>query len=722
MNRLIFKLSLIFFIYLLWAQDETVGVKDNPFTQLVSHKWTFTPELRNAKALKFKLDISHNLWILTDHGLARIEGHSIRPDRRYAFLRGKSIVDIEEIDGQIFILLDNEIISPVAGGIFTAQLPWPGFYKMAVASDRTVLLLGPKQVIWFKGSEWVPVKIAAPWLIKEVYSRGNEFFLLTSNSVIRVQGGYAEEFYSAPNIRTIGFGTNRIWIASNYGLRAVNYSTKKEMIPFEVLLPNSNIFAIVEAPSGLWVGLEDGLWHRSPDGLIRWYRGSRWFPSQKVLQIIPTSTGTWTLTTDGVAWLEARLINLAEKIAIFDEDIYRAHMRFSLCVPLRLISPGDISGAELMITAADALRTSVYVISQALRFSITADPNAARRAWESFTALERLEWLYPAPGIPGASFARAGDPIENPLEWEVAREAGWKIMHPIGWRELPAFIAAAWAMDKYVAKNIAERQRISVLVNNLAERLLNEQERWIVKDLTIKMLGRWDPAYVNSLKEGNIDRKVITTQILATYQLAYRLTERMAYRKRIEELLQQHEYLFNLTNNPSGSASTSYQQDYIIGFDWHLPAFLSYLVLYETALSLPSRQIYRDTIYTHWLTIQNSRDPLWLTLLYKIGVRDQNLNLLMVRELQEEPIDRVNWPISAFDAYKIFYQRTLPPRIERPLMDVSDNPNLTIGGDGLIVIPPVQSVLAFWLARESGMIRSPTALTNPAKFSSTPGD
>lgn len=710
-----------------WASSgPEARLKDEPYGQWIRHYWQLGELLKGIKLQRMIVDRDGWVWIVAMNGLAALTDREIVPDRRYPILLGRRVYDICQAGGVPFLLVDGEFFSPSMAGLFTAPTP-PGEYRLlAISADRRALAVGPTNVVWFRNPDWLPVFIPRPWEIVQVRALGLDFYVVSPSAIWRVRQGQPTLFAQGAHIQCIGFGSNRVWIGGRGGLALVDITTGKPLSPVNFRLPRTNVVAVEEAPSGLWVGLDKGVWYRAPNGVTRWFFGPRWIPEDSsIVQLIPEpGGGSWILTESSVCWLESRKMTLLEKASYFEQMIRRNFLCFSLCVPCKLSVPGDWSRAQLMHTEKDGLRTALYVISQALRFHLTGDSQAAVQAWESFTALERLLRLFPALGVPASSMARAGVPIADPLEWMAANEPVWKVRKPVGWRDLPALLMTCFVMDQYVARTLEERQRLAAFVQEIASTLLQQNEQWPSQLLKEGSGGRWDPIFVNSLGQETLLRRVLSAEILATYQLAFRFTQRTAFQTRLQTLIQKHGYLANLTNRlvlaeaempaqsrqfPRGAVA---QSELPAEAELHLPALLSYWLMYESSSSPVLRQLCREAALQHWGLIERSRDPLWISILYRMGAMRPAWSLVALMSLQEEPWDRISWTMDHsmrvdLPALGRASQASIPllSPIERPLRDVGDDLFQNSGGhEGTIAIPPIEFLVAFWTARVSGMI------------------
>src|SRR5215510_8477150 len=86
------------------------AVKDLPFKQDISIKYTSSSDLSNATYYKLVVARNGVVFVLTDRGVARDFGSSLAIDRSFRGLSARKPVDIASHSGEVVYLYDDQLL------------------------------------------------------------------------------------------------------------------------------------------------------------------------------------------------------------------------------------------------------------------------------------------------------------------------------------------------------------------------------------------------------------------------------------------------------------------------------------------------------------------------------------------------------------------------------------------------------------------------------------
>src|SRR5436190_722717 len=207
-------------------------------------------------------------------------------------------------------------------------------------------------------------------------------------------------------------------------------------------MPWPELTCQADVPGGLWFGTTRGAFferdgtnsrYATPSApgieppLFRYYGSKRWLRDDYVLDLAADHDGhIWVLTQTGLNKIEFHLTTLAAKADWFHRKIRSRNMRYGFTAERRLLVPGDITSSEMIDTDNDGGWTSYYIGSLGARYAVTREESIRRQAWESFTALERLQSIHTNTGFPARTFERKGFKFSDPDRWRDAPDPGWE--------------------------------------------------------------------------------------------------------------------------------------------------------------------------------------------------------------------------------------------------------------------------------------------------------
>lgn len=691
------------------------AIRDVPFKQDSSVKFSLSKELHGAAFQELVIDRNGIVYLLTDRGVARLFETDVAPDRSFRPLANKRALDIAHYRGELYYLFDDQLLSNGSAGRFRTSLP-PGQYtQVAFASDGSALVAGNSGAAMVKGSQVIPVENSGSNIVKRLFAWQNDLFAVTDNGIERLVGGKFKSLHRRADVTALAFRGRDMIVGTRNGYFALNLDTLRETLPRQTKLPSADITCLLPIAEGLWVGTSQGAFLKSKDGHTDYYASKRWLNEDHVIDIqSDPSGGILILTTNGLNKIQFQLMTLAEKAAHYDRKIRQRHIRYGFCSELRLAVPGEISSAEMIDTDNDGTWSNYYLASQAFRFGATRNEEAHRNAWDTFEALERLESITGLEGFPARSFEREGFKVSDPDRWHHARDGHWEWKGTTSSDEITAHTFGCSVLWEVAARTPEEKARIVRFYDKIITHILRNNLYLVDADGKPTLWGRWNPEYVNWYPPTIGDRRLNSAEIIAMLQFAYRITGRELYREKATDLLYNFGYLDNILISMRNIKATKgfIHQGNDMGVEWNhsddLLAFVTYWVLYRYAFNDELRATYAAASRDHWEFEKIERCPLWNFIVASTRPNDFDLEGALWT-LRKFPLDLIDWSVANSHRQDLTRlpenfrrQQTvelLPPG-ERAIMRWNGNPFLLDGGNaGRNELAGDEFLLPYWMAR-----------------------
>jgi hypothetical protein len=715
---------------LLWSTAAHAALPDRPFLQDVAVRIQPSAELTNAVLRKLCVDKDDVPYVLTDKGVARVYDTELALDRSFRPLAGRVARDITlSPDGILYYLFDELWLSNGESGQPLGHLPRSEFNSMAVAAGGRVLLRSPSGLALVRDSELQ--RLSAENVRGQVLADGKEFFVVTDGQVYRLFGNDTFQRLPIHDATTLARRGNELLVGTTNGYYALNLETGGVTTPLQRALPVTDIRRIVPVADGLWFGTSRGAFllrqamggtdgnepalPNGPHG-IRYYASKRWLIDDDVVDLAVDSQGSlWVLTRTGLNKIEFRPMTLAQKAEYFDRKIRSRHIRFGLAGERRLLNAGGIASGEIIDTDNDGGWSSYYLASQGFRYRATGSQQARANAWEVFAALERLQSINPIPGFSARTFERAGFKYSDPDRWRDVPGGDWEWKGHTSSDEIASQTFAHAVMWECVADSEPERQRVATNYTRMVDHII--AHNWYLVDIDGKptLWGRWNPEYVNWYPFTVFDRRLNSSEITASLQLAYKMTGRDQYRQLALQLFEQHGYLTNILSSMKLLRET---RGYVhlgneMGDEWNHSddelALVTYWVLYRFAFDESLRKRYGAAIKDHWDLERAEQFPMWNFIYSGCGGGSACDPGETVWTLHCYPLDTVTWRIENSHRKDLthlptnFMRREMQERIppgEHQITRCNTQPFILDGGDGgHIEFPGDEFLVGYWLGR-----------------------
>ena len=707
----------------LGAFSAIAAVKDAPYLQDSSVKMQLSPELIGARLQRMVIDRDGVVFVLTDKGVARLFDNTLALDKSFRPLAALKPKDLLEYQGDAYYLFDDHYLSNGSAGEPYTKLPSAPYESLALAEQNTALLLSQGKLLrWFQGKgttvEGIPGNI-----LPRFQAYRNEFFVASGVDIYRVFGVKAKLFAKAPHaITCMAVRGVELLVGTTNGYLGINVNDGKTNTLLQAKLPGPNLTSLYyDGIADIWAGSDRGVFKINKTGQISYYASRRWLENDRVVHAERSPDGdVYVLTPTGLNRIHFAPMTLAEKAALFDKKIRQRHNRYGFAAELRLARPGDITSAEMIDTDNDGTWSNYYMASQAFRFGVTAESEARTNAWRTFQAMERLEKLPELKGFPARTFERTGFKVSDPDRWRSSKDPEWEWKGHTSSDEIAAHTFGCAVMYEIAARNPTEKDRIAHFYEKIVTHIL--QHNWYLVDSDGKptLWGRWHPDYVNWFPETIGDRRLNSAEILASLQLAYKMTGKDLYKRKAYELIDKYGYLTNVLISATNTAPTEgfIHEGVNMGDQWNhsddLLSFITYWVLHRTAFSEDLRKQYVDTIREHWEIERYERNPLWNFIYATTAPRDYDPEGA-IWTLRKFPLDLISWDVKNSHRQDITklpknfrgsqLKELLPPS-ERAITRWNSHPFVLDAGDGgRTELAGDEFLLPYWMGRFLKIIR-----------------
>jgi hypothetical protein len=627
--------------FVMACRSDVRPLKDTPYREPVSVKYTVNPRWKGARFKKTVVDGDNNVYVLTDMGLFRdFPGEVLSKDFMYASLADKIPVDIciQEGSNYLYYLYHDRFLTNFHAGAICGRFPAGSYSKMAVNSEDEVLLVGERMAALFHRNEKKADLPVLSGRVSGLFAYGKKFWALTPNAVYRLDEKRWIEIHSGENLSALAFDGQKIAVGTTDGYYVMDHQGKiLEEKNNRVPVPCINRMASVN--NQWWFATSDGAFVKEPDR-FRYFASRRWLDRNDIVDMTADTEGNiYLLTPAGLNKIKFRDQTLLGKAIYLQDNLRKYHLRYGWSAESRLLDPDDPTTICVEDSDNDGLWTSFYLGSQALRYAVTGEEAAKRYVWESFEAFERNISIHQVKGFSGRTFERKGYVVHDLDRWRQATDPDWLWKGTTSSDEFVGYIFVASVIDRFAAENAREKKRVADYIDAIMTHIIEHNYYFVDYDGQPTLWGRWHPEYVNAYPPAMFDRRLNSSLIVAGLQLAWSLTGKDIYKSETFRVMDEWGYLQNMQIPMKNIAHTTgvKHQGIGMGEEWNHSddemAFLTYWVLYHHALNDTLKAKYADIIKDHWEIEKPERNALWNLISYgTCGEIDLESTLWYLRE------------------------------------------------------------------------------------------
>ncbi|MFP4090620.1 MAG: hypothetical protein ACLFT3_09960 [Cyclobacteriaceae bacterium] len=187
---------------------------DIPFEQAVSVKYSLSDELKGADLRKIVVDFDDRLHLLTKQGMYRIIDHRVVKDISYRPLANRAPLDIsiQEESGYLYYLYDGQFLTNENAGYHYGNFAVATYDRLAVNHAGKVLLSGPSALAMHADGKLSKLLVPKGKMLDVQMHRG-QFYLLTDEAVIRLEGEKLQKIHATNNVSSMTFrGMRSYWV------------------------------------------------------------------------------------------------------------------------------------------------------------------------------------------------------------------------------------------------------------------------------------------------------------------------------------------------------------------------------------------------------------------------------------------------------------------------------------------------------------------------------
>jgi len=719
-SNLSFLLFLVF-LKIGLAQNADGFYQDVPFWQDSAEKFVLSEELSGRQLWQVRSDRNGNVQVLSEAGLILPHQGKLVPSHLYRPLTDMKIAAMEEYQNEFVYLTDKAVLSNAWAGTFyvIANLLEPKLF--ALGKDFSVLVSGSNGLAYISQgkSVWRGKTPQSPVLQLLFDDSQNRFLVLTQNQLASFSPDMQQLVMQleGKDLTCMGLtdNANTLVIGTKDGYLKLNSKSYARQADIETKLPCPELTVVKEIDGKIWFGSKRGAFAQRSDVGFDYYSSQRWLVDDEVVDIAKGPAGSvLILTRKGLSRINFQQMTLAQKAAHFDKMVRQRHIRYGLNCDFALAQAGNLASGTVVDSDNDGLWTSMYLAGELFRFAVTKSEEARQNCIESFTAMERLDYINPLLGFPSRTFERRGYKMSDTTRWRPTEDRLWDWKATTSSDEIVGHFFV-YSLFAELIDDDSWRNRAVTLMDGVMDHIVRNNWYLIDYDGKPTQWGRWHPEYVNQFPKQVGDRRLNSVEIIAFLQTAYHFTGKEVYKKKAYELMNKHGYLDNIM---IPITEIGHVAGIDLSTDWNHSddelAFLSYWNLYRYAFSEELKDKYRQTIYGHWQLERPEKNPLWNFIYAMTGAKEFDLDE-SIWSLQQMPMDLITWPVHNSHRKDLtflpanFRNQTitavLPPD-ERPVSKYNNNAfDLNAGDNGRSEQSGDIYTLPYWMGRYLGLIK-----------------
>ncbi|MCS7253919.1 MAG: hypothetical protein RMK18_02420 [Armatimonadota bacterium] len=628
--------------------------------------------------------------------------------------------------------------------------------------DGTILVNVGEEIFFWRNKQWQILSKSLP-VVAWTEDESGAIWLVAEKTLWRYQNDWERVTHIPFNVevRSIACWRDQVALATSFGLwflQGKRFHFKELLKDFSPLPTNDVRDVAVDSFGHWWLATEKGalvfcggdgwlhltgndgmpienllkvrlgkdgsIWFASSNGAIclkdgewHYFASQRWLPSDDVRDIAVCNDGSaFIATAKGIARIWQQKMTLAEKAAIFEQQVNERHKRFGYVTVRRLERQGDVISGRVEISDNDGLWTALYVASECFRYSVAKREGredeaneALRNATESLKAVLFLEQVTGIKGLPARAVRHKNEPEFGAIhpEWHRTEDGEWEWKGDTSSDEIVGhFFAYSIAYDLLPDEDL--KRQVAETAKRIADHIIEHGFFLVDVDGKPTTWGVWAPDKLNHDATWWGDKGLNALELLALLKATYHMTGDERYEQIYRSLIEHHHYALNTVRQKVAiNGITNHSDDEL--------AFLSYYTLlrYETDAEL--RRVLMMSLERTWKMERKERCPLWNFIYGALTGKPCDAEAA-AKTLQEIPMDLVHWDVRNSHRADVKIDESLGrfgelqaveplPFTERPMHKWNGNPyRLDGGANGMIEEDATFFLLPYWLARFHGLI------------------
>ena len=431
-------------------------------------------------------------------------------------------------------------------------------------------------------------------------------------------------------------GAGHLWLGSESGA-AIYDNTNFWLLPQDLeMLPRNAVRAVVhDRCGGVWFASDVGviLLHR---GALKYFSAERWVPSDHVTDIAVSADAqtVYAATDKGIAQISCCEMTLRDKADYFENLIETYHVRRGF-VSTRIIENKDMDSGFVQISDNDGLWTSMNLAAESLRYAVTGEAEALRKAKRGIQATLLLTRITGIPGFTARAVRYPGEPGygNGHKEWSKAPDGITEWKGETSSDEMTGhFFGGSLYYD--LCADEAEKTQIRDALCGIVEHILSNDYCLVDRDGKPTTWACWDPALLNHDDKWVFERGVNSLELLAFLKVAHHISGDAKYDRLYRKMIGKHHYALNAARHKIRDAHICHIDDNL--------AFLASFTLLRLETDPALRAVLLCGMEDHWRYERPERQPMFCFMHALFTGRDADL-AEGVQSLREMALDTIHY-------------------------------------------------------------------------------
>ncbi len=598
----------------------------------------------------------------------------------------------------------------------------------ASADGNLWVQLDPSQLSLVTAANGQISESYGPWTgfsISDLCEHDDSLTLATTNGLWRItKGGSSEtnQLYTAeelPSPLVTGIrcvSENEFWLATQAGL--VHATTSGlETLTGEQGLPVLELNGLtVDGEGRFLMPTDKGLVTYVPDsGFWNYYHSRYWVPDWEVRAAVDLGGNLLAIgTATGLGLVQRQDMTLQQKAEILDRGMYERHNRYGMFARCGLREPGNLDTAYTFDDDNDGQWTEMYLASQAFRYAVTGDAEAAAHAREAVQGMLRLLTVTGKKGFFARSVLepeRCADLADGPGEWHLSAEEQWCWK---GDTSKDEYVGHVFGMSLFydLVANEQEKAEIAQVFMDLHDGIIENGYSIVDIDGKVTEHGQLSPEFMELIGvfgDAGLNSATILGGLLATYHMTgeKRFMDAfhyLAYDEGYVDYVRRIEEINLLTHVNHDSEEMSF-----LG--------LATLIRYETDPCLMAA--WQEGLEYLWEVQRPEKNPEFNMLYAWMSRKDENDLQIGIQTLREFHTNGITWEVknshradvvvrSKLDRHGKQQSEQVLPYNQKQFIRWAENPyTLDEDGNGGLERMLTPWLLPYWLGRYLGLIVQP---------------
>lgn len=714
--------------------------KDQPFMQEYHEGFSIGDSRQVNDVRSIAIDKLDNIWIATADGVFKKEPNSSVWESVIQGNKKGPSYDVEvDTMGVVWMGTWNGVYT-FKNGKLTKLDGVKGPISALCTSPEGVYALGPNGIWLNKNNTWEALDYTIARSVRDAKpDRNGGLWVATDVGLYHCSYGKSELYQDDQELiscylKGISFdSTGKLWAGGLGGITIRKGADKWKVLTPKEGIPAVTVTSVDRAPDGtMWVGTNLGVVRYYNDGSHSLRFSKRWLVDDHVRDVAFSKNGNaWVATANGVSAIKKKEMTLAEKESYFYNFLMDRHMREPWIAGVsRLTIAGDPGSSIPIDDDNDGQYTSLYLVMESLKYTVTQDEDAKIKARKALNFLFLLQTITETDGFiartvvpvdwPGVNDRNrtytekqlaeslVQSPRYKPVEkrWRKSKDGKWYWKGDTSSDELCGHMLAFMIYHELIADQ-GEKEEIKQHVKKIMDYIIKHDFNLVDIDGMHTHWGVWSPEKLNNDPEWAPERGMNSLEMLSFLKLTYHISGEQKYQDVYLQLINEANFLDNIERmHHQNEAWKTYIDAFLSTFVY--PA----LIKYEDDPKL--KAVYENHMKRWFERHKREKSPFFNY--FYCYASDQLVEAQHTVELLiDAPLDMIDWRIDHSKREDIEVVRV--PVMEalqtselitadmRATIRWDKNPWDAIQGNPYREREPVYWLLPYWLGRHVGAIK-----------------